>query len=372
MKWWDGDSSFVRDKIHHHGVCKCKNLYNKDKRRSIREAVRFSLYLTVHFLKNDYDLIDSNEFPYLPNFIVKGYCALKKKPMIITWHEVWGDCWYGYLGPCLGRIGRLIEKGTVKLPDMIIANSRKTKEDLILKLGVGSGKITVIQPIVPPDISHVFPSPEKYDLLFCGRLIKEKNVGLLVKAMKNLNPNVTCAIIGDGPEKKNLESLVKTHGLEDRVEFLGFLRRHNDVLSYMKSSRLFIFPSLREGFGTAVLEANVCGLPVIVVDSDRNASRHLIEDGVNGFICKNDVEALSWKIAHILDKEELRKKMAENCKKIAFKHRQSESAQKIEKIYTDLQNRPRNPAGYQKQEKVRTKPKNKILNINAESPTPRP
>lgn len=337
MKWWDGDSSFVRDKIHYHGVCKCKNLYNKKGKRSICEALRFSLYLTLHFLKNDYDIVDSNEFPYLPNFIVKLYCLFRRKPMVITWHEVWGHQWHDYLGPYLSIAGRLIEKGTVKLPDMIIANSKKTKKDLVLTLGVRKEKIVIIQPTVPIDLSHVLPSPEKYDLLFCGRLIKEKNVELLIKAMKNLNPNVTCAIIGDGPEKKKLKSLVKTHKLEDRIEFLGFLRRHDDVLSYMKSSKLFIFPSLREGFGTAVLEANACGLPAIVIDSDHNASRHLIEDRINGFICKNDAETLSKKIAYILNKEELRKKMAKNCKKTSFRHRQSESAQKIEKIYTKLQ-----------------------------------
>ncbi|RLG15177.1 MAG: glycosyltransferase family 1 protein [Candidatus Nanohalarchaeota archaeon] len=333
MKWWGGDSSFVRDKIHYHGVCKCKNLYNKDKRRSIREAIKFSLHLIPHFLKNNYDLIDSNEFPYLPNFIVKLYCLFRRKPMIITWHEVWGHQWYDYLGPHLYIIGILIEKGTVKLPDMIIANSRKTKKDLVSKLGVRKEKIVIVQPTVPINLSQILPSPEKYDLLFCGRLIKEKNVELLIKAMKNLNPNVTCAIIGDGPEKKKLKSLVKTHKLEDRIEFLGFLRCHDDVLSYMKSSKLFIFPSLREGFGTAVLEANACGLPVIVVDGDHNASKHLIEDRVNGFICKNDVESLSKKITYLLNKEELRKKMAKNCKKIFSRHQQSESAQKIEKIY---------------------------------------
>ena len=336
MKWWGGDSSFAKDNVNYHGICRCKNLYNKDRRRSIRESVRFSLYLIFHFLKNDYDIIDSNEFPYIPNFIVKLYCIFRRKPMIITWHEVWVRRWHDYLGPYLGEAGRLIEKKTVKLPDMIIANSKMTKRDLILELGVRKEKIIVIQPTAPSDISHIFPSPKKYDVLFCGRLIKEKNVELLIKAMKNLNPDMTCAIIGDGPEKKRLESLARVYGLEDRVEFLGFFNRHEDVLSYMKSSRLFVFPSIREGFGTAVLEANVCGLPTIVIDSDHNASRYLIQDGVNGFVCKNDAEALSKKIAHILRNDELRKKMSDCCRKIASSHLQSESAQEIEKIYVDL------------------------------------
>ncbi len=336
MKWWSGNPDFVRNNLHHHGICKCRRLYNKNGTRSTREAIRYSLYLMRHFLENDYDIVDSNEFPYLPNFVVKLYCILKKKPMIITWHEVWDNQWYEYLGPCQGSIGRSIEKKTAWLPDIIIANSKKTKNDLVHKLNITQEKIAVIQPTIPADLSNIPRSEEKFDILFCGRLIKDKHVDMLIRAIKNINPLPTCAIIGEGPEKKSLETLVKKYSLEKRIKFLGFLNAHKEVMSYMKSSKLFVSPSTREGFGIAVSEANACALPAIVINDKNNAARHLIKDGINGYVCENDEKMLSEKIALILSDNKLRSRLARNCKKMSSAMSNSKSASKIEHIYESL------------------------------------
>ncbi len=336
MKWWKGDTDFVRNNIHYHGVCKCRGLHNKNSTRSTREAIRYSLYLIRHFLENDYDIVDSNEFPYLSNFVVKRYCILKKKPMIITWHEVLDNHWYEYLDPYRGSIGRFIEKKTARLPDIIIANSRKTKNDLVQKLNITQEKIAVIQPTISADLSNIPHSQEKFDILFCGRLIKDKHVDMLVRAIKTIDPAPTCAIIGEGPEKKRLETLVKKYSLEKRIKFLGFLNPHKEVLSYMKSSKLFVSPSTREGFGIAVSEANACALPAIVIDGKNNAARHLIKDGVNGFVCENDEKMLSEKIALILGDNKLRSRLSRNCKKMSSAMSTSKSASKIEQIYKSL------------------------------------
>ena len=59
----------------------------------------------------------------------------------------------------------------------------------------------------------------------------------------------------------------------------------------MKSATVLALPSVREGFGAVVLEANSCGLPVVTVDHPDNAARHLIIEGQNGFLA--GVEAVS-------------------------------------------------------------------------------
>ena len=312
VQWWAGNPHFTRDGMHYHGVCKFSRLYNKDGRRSIRKSLRFSLFLGLHLAKNDYDIIDSNEFPYIHNFVIKLYCILKRKPMVITWHEVWDCYWREYLGGAKGIIGRWIEKASAHLPDHIIANSDNTRCDLMAKLNIRSEKISVARPTISIDVSGTSPSEEAFDVLFCGRLIREKNVDLLIRSIKNLGGNVTCGIIGDGPEKEHLASLVNEYELGKNIKFLGFLGSHDEVISYMKSSRLFVFPSEREGFGIALLEASACGLPAIVIDNEKNAAKELVRNGVSGYICAPNERVIAEKIGLILGDEKLRRKLSRN------------------------------------------------------------
>ncbi len=115
-------------------------------------------------------------------------------------------------------------------------------------------------------------------------------------------PDISCAIVGDGPERHALKQKADKLGL--RIEFPGFV---GNVYSYMKSSKVFVFPSRREGFGLVVLEANACGLPVIVMNHPNNASVELIEG--NGFVC-DDEEEMAERISQLLTDNELREEMS--------------------------------------------------------------
>jgi glycosyltransferase involved in cell wall biosynthesis len=69
------------------------------------------------------------------------------------------------------------------------------------------------------------------------------------------------------------------------VSFFGSLDRHADVYGLMKSSSVFVLPSVREGFGLVVVEALACGVPVITTDHPDNQARLLVEHGVTGWLC---------------------------------------------------------------------------------------
>ena len=84
-------------------------------------------------------------------------------------------------------------------------------------------------------------------------------------------------------KKKRLGVLAQKLNLEKNIKFLGLLEDHDDVYAIIKSSKVFVLPSAREGFGIVVIEANACGIPVITVDHKDNAARDLIEEGKNGF-----------------------------------------------------------------------------------------
>ena len=110
---------------------------------------------------------------------------------------------------------------------------------------------------------------KSFDLLFAGRMIKEKNVSFLIDQVKS---DYTLGIIGSGPELEKIKAKAKQY---PNIEVLGMLPKIEDVYGYMKSAKLFTFPSEREGFGIAPLEAMACGTPTLVLKARDNASMYL-------------------------------------------------------------------------------------------------
>lgn len=168
-----------------------------------------------------------------------------------------------------------------------------------------------------------------------GRLISHKNVDILIKSIKLIkekNPEIKSLIIGDGPEKKNLEALAQKLNLEKNIKFLGFLENHDDVYALMKSSKVFVLPSTREGFGIVVIEANACGIPVITVNHENNAARDLIEEGKNGFVCQLNEEEIAKRIVRILENSSGRK-MKKVCMDLAKKYDWDKIVDEIEEVY---------------------------------------
>ena len=103
--------------------------------------------------------------------------------------------------------------------------------------------------------------------VFVGRLVDWKAVDLLVRAVGAVpdGPRVTLEIVGDGPERPALESVVRRAGLGDRVRFLGWLQP-DQTAAAVRRSDVLVLPSLREAGGAVLLEAMATGRPVIASD----------------------------------------------------------------------------------------------------------
>jgi len=106
VKWWEGEQTIERDGVLLHGVCAPTPLYVKG-RRSIKAAVNFGRALLPHLLRGQFDVIDCYQAPYLHCYPAKIGSLIKKSPLAITWHEVWGKYWHEYVGS-LGTAGRAI------------------------------------------------------------------------------------------------------------------------------------------------------------------------------------------------------------------------------------------------------------------------
>lgn len=335
VKWWEGAEVIKNEGMVLHGVCGARELYTNG-RRSIPEALIFSIKLFPHLLRGRFDIIDASAFPYFPCFTAKLVSLLKRTPMIITWHEVWGDYWYEYMG-WRGFFGKLVERIASRLARGQIAVSGMTKKNLA-SLGVGSESIHIVpNGIDLMRISGIKPSPYECDVIFAGRLIKEKNVDVLLDALehvRNTLPETKCSVIGDGPEKKRLIGLAAGRKLLDNVVFSGFMG-YEEVIARIKSSKVLVLPSTREGFGMVVIEAFACGVPVVTVSSARNAACELLSEET-GLAVKLDARELGSAISTLITDKELRGKMAEAAKDAAKEYDWDGKATAVSHLYESM------------------------------------
>lgn len=333
MKWWEGSRDRRENGVKLHAICKKYPLY-AGKRRSMIQALMFGL-ACLKLVKEDFDITEVDHIPFFPLFFLKPICILKRKKIIATWHEVWGkDYWLEYLG-WRGIFGYLAEKLSVFKPDEIISVSGCTTKKLKDNLRSRKKIYTIPNGNDFEKIQKIKPAARKFDIIFAGRLLSHKNVDILIKSIhliKEKKQEIKCLIIGEGPEKKNLETMAKKLNLEKNIEFSDFLETYNDVYARMKSSKVFVLPSTREGFGIVVIEANACGIPVITVSHKDNAAENLIEEGKNGFICYLKEEKIADKIIRVL-KNSLAGKMKKSCMDFAKKYDWNEIVDKIEEVY---------------------------------------
>ncbi|MBL7086736.1 MAG: glycosyltransferase family 4 protein [Candidatus Cloacimonetes bacterium] len=335
-KLWKGEDTIEYDGIVMHGVYKSKKLY-KSGRRSYDEPMIFALKLFKPLFKGDFDIIDCTAFPFFHTFICKLYSVVKRKPLVLTWHEVWGDYWTYYLG-FKGFFGKIIERLVSKLSKNHIVVSERTKKRL-LKINPKAKTHVVPNALNLELIDSVKPSKQKFDLMFCGRLLPHKNIDCLVKAVRLLThefPRIKCLIIGKGPEKRKLIELAKKIGVSDNIIFKDFLSKGEDVYAHMKSSKIFVFPSILEGFGIVVIEAMACGLPVIGVSHKWNAAEDVINKNKAGFVVSLNAQEIAEKITYLLKKKRSYTRFVGNNVLKAQKYSIDKIGRKVEKIYGDL------------------------------------
>ncbi|MDD1724161.1 MAG: glycosyltransferase family 4 protein [Methanospirillum sp.] len=261
-----------RDGLIIHPVCRQAGLYTGG-RRSILQALRYTLCLFPVLLRTRVDIIDCQNFPYFPVIACRIIGWLRKEPCIITWHEYWGEYWYRYLGYA-GTVGRVIERIALYLSSRSVGVSGFTIKR-IEQENPGISPALVPNGITLREIEQTPPSGDPVDIIFVGRFIPEKHPELVIDAVRILasrNPGITCLMIGDGPMMDHIRNLVCEYKLSDSVSLPGFVQDYRTVIGRMKNARVFVLPSEREGFGIVCIEAMACGLPVVTVIHPLNAA----------------------------------------------------------------------------------------------------
>lgn len=158
-------------------------------------------------------------------------------------------------------------------------------------------------------------SPYTGDMLHIvsvGRLAPEKhfeNIIPVAKTLRDMGTDFVWHIVGDGPERSQLETLIAENNLKDHVILDG---SKTNPYPYMKYADLFVHPSYVESQGLTVLEAMALDVPCVVTKS--LGPCEFIEDGVNGLLTEQSPESLAEEVLSILNDKKLYQHIKENTK----------------------------------------------------------
>ena len=303
LNFWEGESDIKYKGINYKSVGKQKQLYRQDGKRSIVEALYYGKQVALNANLMPYDVVLAGQWPFFHLFPA-FWAKLRKGPKIVVdWWEVWSDHWFNYFGK-IGVGGFVVERLVSRLFNHIIALSEKQKQQLV-DIGVNNQAITVIPNGI--DLKRIQVSEkykEDFDLVYLGRLNEHKNVDHILTAVSLLKEEgyeFSMQIIGDGPHRELLENQSKQLNISDLVTFQGMIASDEEVYERLKSSHLFIYPSVQGTGSITVLEANACGLPVLAYKNVQGLDDELIQEGKNGFwVDQTNPECLAQKIKEIL------------------------------------------------------------------------
>lgn len=311
---WEGDSIFLQKlKKEDYIVYKVPvSVRSSLKERDFFWLIRCFKMIFFILVKGRFDLIHTHG--YFADIITIPIAKLLRIPVISTCH--------GFIAndKKLKRYNR-IDHIVLRFSKKIIAVSQEIKNEL-LKSGIKESRIEVVLNAVQTDIDNNLLAQDRYNkrqllnisekdfvLGYVGRLSKEKGIQYLIEAAEILNESdipIKVLIIGDGPEKKDSECLVRQKGLEGKVSFTGF---QTNVKSWIPAMDVFVLPSLIEGTPMALLEAMAYGIPVVA--SDVGGVPQIIDSGKEGILVSpGKPEEIAAGITRLYNDDSLREDFA--------------------------------------------------------------
>jgi glycosyltransferase involved in cell wall biosynthesis/cellulose synthase/poly-beta-1,6-N-acetylglucosamine synthase-like glycosyltransferase len=291
------------------------------------------LYYVLKLRKHFDIVIDSeNGVPFLTPLYVK-------KPILLLIHHVHQEVFRSHLWFPFSEIAAFVEGDIMPLlykGQKIVTVSNSSKEEII---GLGLGSANTIE-IVNPGIREENFAPGKKtthpSLVYVGRLKPYKNVDIAVKAFAEVvksYPKATFQIGGSGECSADLKKLVASLGLEKSVTFLGKVSDQEKAALFAKSW-VGIQPSMVEGWGITVIEANASGTPVVA--SNVKGLRDSVQHGSTGYLVESqNVTAFATAISTLFGDNKLRKAMSQKALLWSRQFAWTKSGQNFAKIIRD-------------------------------------
>jgi glycosyltransferase involved in cell wall biosynthesis len=304
LRWWEDEGTEEVAGIRFIPVGPAIPLYGADGKRSIAQTMRYGAAIARFPSLGSYDVIHLGQWPYFHFFPTWLYSFFGGAKITVDWWEVWAGHWREYYGR-KGYLGMALERACSRIPDRLVAISEMGRAQLE-GLGVRPDKISVIHNGIDFEAIHgARRTAAKSDLIYLGRLQPHKNVNLLLQALAILKArghSLRLSVIGDGPERTALMSLAEALGVASLITWHGAIEKDEEVYSLLRSAKVFVHPSTKEGGGSITsLEANAAGLPVVAFAHPGGISPELIVEGVNGaWVAEVSAQALAACLERVL------------------------------------------------------------------------
>lgn len=284
--------------------------------RIIRRGGSFSLYLhaissyLTSLRKESYDIvIDSiNGVPFFtPLFI-------RKKKIAIIHHLVKRDIFFRELPFPLAFVGWFAERmiPLIYRKTEMITVSESSRQELI-SFGISDQRLHTIYNAIDKDGMGIGIKSEKPLIAYVGRIKQYKQLDHLLRAFETVGgeiPEVEMVIAGRG-EYDELEKLATKLENSTHITMAGEVSREKKT-EILKEAWTFVMPSMKEGWGVSVIEANSCGTPAIAYNVP--GLRDSIRDGETGLLVpQGDIGQLSEAIIRLLTDAELRARLSQNA-----------------------------------------------------------
>ena len=291
----DGLSQFLTRLGHQVDIISSANTLTLPIKRLQNPSFMISSFLKTKFKKNN-DIIHAH---HLAGALAMKNASGKK---ILSIHGVYSKNIAQLYGKTTSNISKKYEKTVLNLADAITVNSNEGY-NYYTEMG-----FNVVQ--IPNAIDlNIIPkkSTRQYEnqIIFAGRLSKEKGVEILLETGAHLPDNYHLLIAGSGPLEEKVKKLAAK---KSNIHYLGYQQKQ-DVLSFIHSSDLLLQPSLEEGISSTILEAMGCGTCILA--SNIEGISEVVQNGKTGVLVEpNNSNALLNEIQDLLQKKEKRLRMA--------------------------------------------------------------
>lgn len=257
------------------------------------------------------------------------------KPYIIS---VWGTDIYEF--PKLNVINKHILKYNLKKADIVLSTSKAMAEETSLY----TDKDIHITPF-GVDVNFFKPIEKKYikDSIVIGTIktLEDKyGIDYLIKAFKYVKDNfpdkeLKLIIGGDGSKKEYLQNLSKELGIDEDVEFIGYVNQ-SDIVEVFNRFDIAVFPSLKESFGVAAVEAEACGIPVVATNV--GGLPEATKSGKSAILVNSgNTEELGEAIIELIKDEKKRNKMGLAAREFVCKELDvNDNFKIIENLYIEI------------------------------------